>query len=217
MAELPKVQKEFFYKTPIKLRGRLMFENLIEGKLNNWNKMEYSTVLCVKFDTENEELKRMMSLIKDYQNMPNFVPPGAKFVVPLKKYGVTKRDDGKEHPEIYIGCHWLNLKTTLNPPKFYDSQVRPISALEARPLIYNGAEVIISFKLQGYEHTGKHGVTCYLDMIQVLGKGERVAGSAGVNPNEVFDSFNEQADSLTATSNHGDPTSLDSGDVGDLL
>ena len=199
-------QERAFWDTKFTVQGRLFFPSIAKPKVKTHDDLGNP----IPLDRQQAEAKysAVIGFLKDAQGMQmantirQFVAqakqayypsvPDMHFVHPVKEYGVTIRTDGKDHPEFYKDCFWINASANSKyPPKIVDQSLRAIDLKD--PQIYFGRNIAISlsFYLMGSDPkkpTSKKGVGVNLEAIMLLDGGDKIGGYE-VDVNQAFAGF----------------------------
>lgn len=196
-----KVTKEQFYEGRKVVTGKVRgsYVNIFKPRLNtNSGKMEHSMELIIpKSDTETvAKIKKALRLAEMFK-FPNGKPAGKEWFQPLidaDTHIVYKEVDGvaKEFQQTELrpetkGCYLLRVKNE-KPIPVVDKQRQEILD---ESTCGSGDYYRVSLNVHPFLAGKNAGVTCYLNTVQFVAKGEPLGGGA-VNPETEFDDWDEE-------------------------
>lgn len=151
--------------------ARLSYEHLFRPDAIEGNEPKYSASWIIpKDDPQVKSIKEAIGKALD-EKFPGKRKNG---VWPSSMHNPLKDGDelADEHPE-YAGCYVLRSASKVRP-KVFNRRKEPISAEDE--LIYSGCYCNASLAAAGFDSTAKKGVTVYLNGVQFVRDGARLAG-----------------------------------------
>lgn len=181
----------------ISLKARLFFPHIFQPKQEPNRNPKYSCMVMWPInDPINAQAVQMLEA-KLAEIKQTFHPHINEILWanPLKDFYKTQRQDGKPWSDLYRDMKWINCSNSVKfapdiRVKNPDGTMRKATVADEM-LAYDGADVLVSLSFYGLdgENNGKYGVSANFDVVILLGTGERVQVSTGVDINQAFGQF----------------------------
>lgn len=163
---------------------RLSYEHIFRpDAIAEGSEPKYSASWIIPKDhPQVKELKEALVKALD-EKFPGKRKPGSPW--PSKLHNPLKDGDemADEHPE-YAGCYVLKSASKIRP-KVYDRRKNPVTAEDE--LFYSGCFCNASLAAAGFDAQANKGVTVYLNGVQFVMDGDRLAGADASNDFEELD------------------------------
>lgn len=168
---------------------RLSYEHIFKADSIGDSDPKYSASWIIpKNDPQVKTIKEALCKALD-EEFPGKRKPGAPWPSSMHNPLSDGDEMADEHPE-YAGCYVLK-SSSKNRPKVFDRRKLPITAEDE--LIYSGCYCNASLAAAGFEAKSNSGaalnkgVTVYLNGVQFVKDGERLAGYDATNDFEELD------------------------------
>ena len=204
---MDQAQKDYFYSKKFTLKGRMFYPKLVTPEANDRGQLKYNMLFA--WDINDGSQNAISQSINEFlmTAKQKFAPtiPAEHFNIPVKKWGVYQRMDGKPVHGFLENSFWLNASSGEQfPPVVVDGQQQPV----VNPAeIYSGRNVLFNFSFYMYSANGKNGIATNIGAVMLQEGGDKEAGSGAVNLNDAFGSFQNDM-------NGGGAASFPQGDMG---
>lgn len=187
---MDQAQKDFFYSKNFTLKGRMFYPKIVTPEPNDRGQLKYGMMFAWPIVGQEAITQQVNAFLIEAKE--KFAPnvPDAYFNIPIKKWGVYQRQDGKPSPAFLQDCYWLNASSgeQFKPTVVDQNRQEVVNPAE----IYSGRNVLFNFSFYMYNANGKNGISTNIGAVMLLEGGDREAGQGGVNLDQAFGSF--QAD-----------------------
>ena len=187
---MDQAQKDFFYNKNFTLKGRMFYPKITTPEPNDRGQLKYGMMFAWSIQGQEAITQQINAFLVEAKQ--KFAPniPDLHFNIPIKKWGVYQRQDGKPSPAFLENCYWLNASSgeQFKPTVVDQNRQEVINPAE----IYSGRNVLFNFSFYMYSANGKNGISTNIGAVMLMEGGDREAGQGGVNLDQAFGSF--QAD-----------------------
>lgn len=167
---------------------RLSYVALLEPKAFEGQEAKYSTVILIP-KTDKATIKKIQDAQKAaYEAAKNDKLKGIKW----ERVKTTLRDgdedmDTEDHPE-YAGHMFMSISSKTKP-QIIDKYKNPVDSAEE---VYSGVYARVSLNAYAYNTAGNKGISCGLNNVQVVAKGDYLGGKTSADAD--FDEWDEEDD-----------------------
>lgn len=161
-----------FKATETVLTGIGSYMYIFEPKAYGNNEPKYSVAVLIS-KKDKKQLARIHKAIQAAKEEAQTKVWKGK-MYPDEKLDLPLRDGDIERPDdpVYKGKYYINCKNKTKPG-VVDQNVQPILDPER---IYSGCVINASVNFFGYLNTGKAGISCGLNHVQLVADGEHLSG-----------------------------------------
>lgn len=187
---------EFLRGKKYQLTGTLFFPHLLQPKVEPNKSPKYGCMIAWDKRENQAVIQEITGLFQYVKNTFHPQMPIQNWVNPIKDYDTTRTTKGEMYPQHLAGKCWLNASNNekFPPQVMLMDQQAPNGMRSATPMdsmqLFDGQKIVVSISFFGLDGENmKYGVSTNLDAVLVVGGGERMMMTAGVDANEAFSSF----------------------------